>query len=470
MKKFDIAVLGAGPGGYVAAIRAAQGGRSVALIEKGDIGGTCLNRGCIPSKALLANAEVLHKIRRSEEFGITVGDISFDYSKMHGRKQKVVEDIRNSLKGLIDSNNIKILRGYGKFTSPREIKITGNTGDDVKSITATHTIIATGSEPMDIKAFPCDFKKVHNSTSILELTALPKSLAIIGGGFIGCEFASLFTELGVKTTIIEMLPEIVATEGKDVSKALASAFEKKKIDILTNTNVKGVDHTESGVTVRLEGGTSIEVEMALVAVGRRLNTSDIGLEKAGITLTEKKSIATNDKMETQVNGIYAIGDITGKWLLAHVASHQGLVAARNACGENVTMHYNAVPSVIYTEPEIATVGLTLEKALEKGYTAAIGKYPFQALGKSQATGETDGFAQVVIDKKTGQVLGGQVVGYGASSLIAEVALAIHNELTAECITDTIHAHPTIAEALAEAFFVARETPLHYPPKVKAKTL
>ncbi len=467
MKKFDIAVLGAGPGGYVAAIRAAQSGRSVALIEKGYIGGTCLNRGCIPSKALLANAEVLHKIRRSEEFGITVGAISFDYSKMHGRKQKVVKDIRESLERLIKSNQITIFRGSGKFISPREIKITGDT---VETISATYTIIATGSEPMDSKAFPCDFKKVHNSTSILELTALPKSLAIIGGGFIGCEFASLFTELGVHTTIIEMLPEIVATEGKDVSKALASAFEKKKIDILTNTNVKGVDHTESGVTVRLEGGTSIEVEMALVAVGRRLNTSDIGLEKAGI-LTEKESIATNDKMETQVNGIYAIGDITGKWLLAHVASHQGLVAARNACGENVTMHYNAVPSVIYTEPEIATVGLTLEKALEKGYTAAIGKYPFQALGKSQATGETDGFAQVVIDKKTGQVLGGQVVGYGASSLIAEVALAIHNELTAECITDTIHAHPTIAEALPEAVFIARESPLHYPPKkAKAKTL
>lgn len=468
MKKFDIAVLGAGPGGYVAAIRAAQSGRSVALIEKGYIGGTCLNRGCIPSKALLANAEVLHKIRRSEEFGITVGAISFDYSKMHGRKQKVVKDIRESLERLIKSNQITIFRGSGKFISPREIKITGDT---VETISATYTIIATGSEPMDSKAFPCDFKKVHNSTSILELTALPKSLAIIGGGFIGCEFASLFTELGVHTTIIEMLPEIVATEGKDVSKALASAFEKKKIDILTNTNVKGVDHTESGVTVRLEGGTSIEVEMALVAVGRRLNTSDIGLKKAGITLTAKKSIATNDKMETQVNGIYAIGDITGKWLLAHVASHQGLVAARNACGENVTMHYNAVPSVIYTEPEIATVGLTLEKALEKGYTAAIGKYPFQALGKSQATRETDGFAQVVIDKKTGQVLGGQVVGYGASSLIAEVALAIHNELTAECITDTIHAHPTIAEALPEAVFIARESPLHYPPKkAKAKTL
>ncbi len=468
MKKFDIAVLGAGPGGYVAAIRAAQSGRSVALIEKGYIGGTCLNRGCIPSKALLANAEVLHKIRRSEEFGITVGDISFDYSKMHGRKQKVVKDIRESLERLIKSNQITIFRGSGKFISPREIKITGDT---VETISATYTIIATGSEPMDSKAFPCDFKKVHNSTSILELTALPKSLAIIGGGFIGCEFASLFTELGVHTTIIEMLPEIVATEGKDVSKALASAFEKKKIDILTNTNVKGVDHTESGVTIRLEGGTSIEVEMALVAIGRRLNTSDIGLEKAGIDLTKKESIATNDKMETQVNGIYAIGDITGEWLLAHVASHQGLVAARNACGENVTMHYNAVPSVIYTEPEIATVGLTLEKALEKGYTAAIGKYPFQALGKSQATGETDGFAQVVIDKKTGQVLGGQVVGYGASSLIAEVALAIHNELTAECITDTIHAHPTIAEALPEAVFIARESPLHYPPKkAKAKTL
>jgi dihydrolipoamide dehydrogenase len=460
-EKFDVVVIGGGPGGYPAAIQAAQSGKSVALIEAKELGGTCLNRGCIPSKTLISNAEVLHRIQKAEEFGISVGKVSFDYSKMVQRKDQVVNHVRKGLEGLIASNKITLFQGYGKFISPKEIKITGK---DNAIIYAEKTIIATGSEPRNISAFPFDYKKIHDSTSLLEMTTLPKSLAIVGGGIIGCEFASLYSILGVQVTILEMMPRIIPMESEGVSAALTKAFEKKGITIETNVLVQGIESTTSGVAVKLAGDKVINAELALVAVGRSLNTVKIGLEKAGVLVNDSGIIPVNSKMETNVPGIYAIGDIASKWWLAHVASHQGLVAAKNAIGEEAHMHYNAVPSVIYTEPEIATVGMSLEQAISDGFDARLGAFPFQALGKSQATLQTEGFAQVVIDKKTGQILGAQVVGHDASTLIAEMTLAITNELTVESVTETIHAHPTVAEAWLEAALVANETPLHFPPK------
>jgi dihydrolipoamide dehydrogenase len=460
-KRFDVAVIGSGPGGYPAAIKAAQNGKTVALIEAKEVGGTCLNRGCIPSKTLIASAEVLHKIQDAEDFGIVVGDVSFDYSKMVDRKDSVVGKIRKSLEGLIASNKITLFQGYGKFISPHAIKITGK---DNLEIFADTIIIATGSEPRNIAAFPFDYKKVHDSTSLLEMRSLPKKLAIIGGGVIGCEFASLYATLGVEVTILEMMPRIIPMEAESVSTALAKAFKRKGIHIETSVVVEGIDTAGKGVEVKVAGGKGFKADMALVSVGRLLNTSNIGLDKAGVMVMDNGMIPVNDKMETNVPGIYAIGDIASKWWLAHVATHQGLVAANNATGHPMRMNYDAVPSVIFTTPEIATVGLSLEKALEKGYRATLGSFPFQALGKSQAALQTDGFAQIVLDKTTGQVLGAQVVGHEAATMIAEMAIVIANELTVECITETIHAHPTIAEAWMEAAFLGEDAPLHWPPK------
>lgn len=461
IRKFDIAVIGGGVGGYPAAIRAAQMGKSVVLIEAGQMGGTCLNRGCIPSKALIASGEVLRKIKQAEEFGIQVGSITFDYSKMVKRKDEVVSKVRKSLEGLIAANKITLLKGFGKFVSPKTIKVTGQ---DSALVHAEKIIIATGSEPRNMPAFPFDNERIFDSTALLELKTLPKKIAIVGGGVIGCEFASLFSVLGVDVTVIEMMPSIIPTEAENVSSTLARAFKKKGIKIETNALVQGIDRHHQGIKVNLAGGKEVEADIALVAVGRSLNTSGIGLEAAGVLVESNGLIKTNEKMETNVPGIYAVGDIASKWWLAHVASHQGIVAAKNAAGKEAHMNYNAIPNVIFTEPEIGTVGLTLDQAIQQGYQATLGAFPFQALGKSQATMETEGFAQVVTDKRTGQILGAQIVGHEASSLVAEMAVAIGNELTVESISETIHAHPTVAEAWLEAVLVANSTPLHLPPK------
>lgn len=462
-KKHDVAVIGSGPGGYVAAIRAAQLGKSVALIEKDLLGGCCLNVGCIPTKTLLSNTAVLHQVKRAKDFGITTGPISFHYDQMKKRKDQVIGKIRTGLEGLIRSNKITIYRGMAQFESPKVLKVMGQ---DSLYIDAENIIIATGSIPLDVRAFPCDHQRILNSTSILELTEAPKSLAIVGGGYIGCEFASLFAELGTKVTILEALPTILAAQGTQIAQFMTKTFTAKGMDIQTNVMVKSIENLGSQVRVTLSDGKTVDADYALVSVGRKVYTEGLGLEKAGLKTTERGFIETDSHMETEVRGLYAIGDVTGKWMLAHVASHQGIVAASNACGIESEIHYEAVPAVVFTSPEIATVGLTLEQAQKAGFEAVAGSFPFMALGKAQASMDTEGFAQVISDKKTGQILGATVIGHEASNLIAEMALAIQNELTLESIIETIHAHPTIAEAWHEAALIARETPINFPPKAK----
>ena len=456
-------MIGSGPGGYTAAIRAAQLGKSVALIEKGLLGGTCLNVGCIPSKALLANAAVLHQVKRAAEFGISTGPISFHYDKMKARKDGVVAKIRSGLEGLLKSNKITVLRGYAQFESPRELKVIGQ---DNLFVEADQIIIATGSTPLDVRAFPCDHKRILNSTSILEVTEVPKTLAIVGGGYIGCEFASLFAELGTKVTILEALPSILTPQGREISQFMTKAFTNKGINIQTNVMVKSIENKGSHALISLADGTTLDAELCLVSVGRKIFTDGLHLEKAGLKLAEKGFLETNDRMETAVKGIYAIGDVTGKWMLAHVASHQGIVAASNAAGHADHMHYEAVPAVVFTSPEIATVGITLEAAISAGYNAVAGTFPFMALGKAQAAIDTEGFSQIISDKKTGQILGAIAIGHEASNLIAEMALAIQNELTLESVIGTIHAHPTLAESWLEAALMAADRPINFPPKVK----
>jgi dihydrolipoamide dehydrogenase len=457
---YDLIVLGGGPGGYPAAIRVAQGGKKVALIEATGVGGTCLNRGCIPSKALIASAEALKNIKKAREFGIHVENVSFDYPKMVERKEAIVTKVRKSLEGLIGSNKIELIQGWGKLVSANVIEVNG------KTLSAENIILATGSEPRELPQFPFDGKKIHNSTTLLDCKTLPKKIIIVGAGVIGCEFASMYNIFGTEVILLEALDRIIPMECPAVSNALTKAFKKKGIQIRTQVVVEKIEHQKEGIKATLAGGETIEAEMALIAVGRVLNTSKIGLDKAGVKVNDKGLIPVNDRMETNVKGIYAIGDIASTWWLAHVASHQGIVAASNILGETMEMHYNAVPSVIFTDPEIGTVGYSLEKAIEEGYSATLGMFPFQALGKSQAKLQTEGFAQIVVDKKTGQVLGAQVVGHEAATLVAEMAVVIANEMTLDCITHTIHAHPTIAEAWMEAAMIAGETPLHMPPKAR----
>ncbi|MFY7843247.1 MAG: dihydrolipoyl dehydrogenase [Rhabdochlamydiaceae bacterium] len=462
-QKFDIVIIGGGPGGYVAAIKASQQNKTVCLIEKKHLGGTCLNVGCIPTKTLVANAEVLEKVKTASSFGIYISSFSVDFARMIERKNEVVNKIRRSLEGLLQSNGLTIIKGEAEFLSPYEIKIKG---EESGVIQASKVIIATGSEPLNIPNLPCDHQRVFNSSSILDLKTLPQSIAIIGGGYIGCEFASLYASLGVKVTVLEAMPGLVLAQGQLISEALTKAFQKQGIDVRTSVFVEGIDQKEDKAVIRLKDGSSLSADIVLVAVGRKLCSYGLGLDKAGLKADEKGAIKVNSKMETKVPGIYAIGDVTGECLLAHVASHQGIVAALNAVGQESHMHYEAIPAVIFTHPEIAMVGLTLEQALEKGHDAIVGKFPFQALGKSVASMETDGFSQIIIDKKTKAILGAQVVGAHASHLIAEITLAIANELTVESLIETVHAHPTVSESWLEAALIAEGTPIHFPPKLK----
>jgi dihydrolipoamide dehydrogenase len=463
MQKFDIAVIGSGPGGYPAAIRAASRGKKVALIEAEDIGGTCLNRGCIPSKALISGAAEYHRLQQLSPFGIEVGNFSINYEKLVQHKDQIVAKIRKSLEGLLGAFGITIIRGKASFTSPKTLQVTGATSDTIE---AEKIIIASGSEARALTPFPFDGRKIVDSTVLLELKQLPRSLAIIGGGVIGSEFASLFSLLGVKVTIFEMLPSLLPMECPTVSSALARAFNKRGVHIETSCTVEKASAQGEGVEILWGKGEKLQADLLLVAVGRSMNFEGLNLDKAGVKLTSAVQVEVNDKMETSAPGIYAIGDIASPWWLAHVATHQGMVAADNACGIEAAMHYEAVPNVIFTDPEIATVGYSLDSAKQKGFDAVRAQFPFQALGKAQATLHTEGFAQVVVEPSTGRILGAQVVGDGASILIAEMALAIQNELTIECITHTIHAHPTMAEGWLEAAFIATGLPLHMPPQTK----
>ncbi len=457
--RYDVAILGSGPGGYPAAIRLAQAGKKVALIEAKEIGGTCLNRGCIPTKALLANASVLHSIRNSSLYGIQVKDVSVDWASMIQRKNDVVQKLRTSLESLISSNGIEIIKGYGSFASPNQISIQNSNGT-ITTIEAENIIIATGSEPKDIRQFPFDGKAIHSSTSILDIEKLPKSMVVVGGGVIGCEFASLFSDLGVNVTIIEALDRIIPLECETVSSYLAKSFAKRGITIVTSTMVQNIKKKSDGVVVEIASGSPIEASCALVAIGRTLNADGLQVEKAGVK-TEKGAIIVDDTMQTSSKHIWAIGDVVAKSMYAHTATHQGLIVADNILGHKAKMYYNAIPGVIFTRPEIGSVGMSFSTAKKNGYQAVLASYPIQGLGKAQAELHTEGFAQIVVDEKTGQILGAQVVGHDAGNLIAQMALAIANELTIESITETVHAHPTLSEVWMEAGFVMQEIPLHF---------
>ena len=445
-----IVIVGGGPGGYVAGIRAAQRGAQVTVVEKDLVGGTCLNRGCVPTKAILGSVEAIHKARAGEEFGFKVGgDIEPDFARIMERKNEISKKLRDGIQGLFKRSKVELLVGQGRIVSADRVEV--ETTDGVKSLAADKIIIATGSEPAELPFFDFSQPTVLDSTAALEMEQVPKSLLIIGAGVIGCEFASIFSELGTDITMVEMMPQMLPLEDKRLAKQFQSIFRKKGINVMLKSKVESVaDYGDNSITVDLEGGDQVTAEKMLVSIGRRPNTQDIGLEDVGVEMDQRGYIKVNDRLETSVEGIYAIGDVNGGILLAHVASAEGLVAVENCLGGNEERDLSVVPSCIYTMPEIASVGLTESQAREEGFKPVTGTFRLGASGKAMAIGEDVGYIQIVADEKTDKILGANMMGPHVTDLIHEIAVAVRKGLTVKDVGDTIHAHPTIGEAVMEA--------------------
>lgn len=458
-----LAILGAGPGGYVAAIKAAQLGAQVTIIEEGEVGGICLNWGCIPTKSFVASTELLAKTRRLEEFGIELkGEIVPSISKIIERKNKIVITQIKGIKGLFKSWGITLKKGRGFLVSPKEIVVTSKNGSQEK-VEADSIIIATGSRPAQIPLFPFDGKKILSSDDALNLD-IPKSLLIIGAGAIGCEFACIYKELGSEVSIVEMLPRAIATEDLEISELLERELKKKNIKLYTNVKVEKIDLRNDGIHAFLSDRREIVAEKILVSIGRAFNSDNIGLEVIGINKGNHGEIIVNEKLETTIPGVYAVGDVIGGFLLAHVASREGITAARNVMGGDDKIDYRSVPAAIFTSPEIASVGLREHQALEKGIKVKTGHCQFRALGKAHIMGEITGFLKVVSDETSDRILGVHIIGPHASEIIHEGALAIKTGLKTRDIIETIHVHPTLSEGLIEAAEDIHGEAIHIPRK------
>jgi len=445
-----IVIIGGGPGGYVAGIRAARRGADVTVVEKDLLGGTCLNRGCIPTKALLGSVEALHKARSGAEFGfVAPSEIKPDFARMMERKSGISKLLRDGIHALFKKNKVKLVVGDGRITGPGTVQV--ETADGSVTLEADKIIIATGSEPARLPFFDFDQPTVLTSTGALELTSIPETLLIIGAGVIGCEFASVFSELGTKITMVEMMPQMLPLEDTRLAKQFQQIFKKKGIEVLLKTKVDGIaEYGTDHITANIEGGRQITAEKMLVSIGRQPNSKGIGLETVGVETDGRGYIVVNDKLETSAPNVYAIGDVNGGILLAHVASYEGLVAVENCLGGDQKRDLKVVPSCIYTLPEIASIGLTEDQARDEGFEPITGTFRLGAAGKALAIGEAVGYIQIVADRNTDKVLGANMMGPHVTDLIHEIAVAIKNDLTVRQIGDTIHAHPTIGEALMEA--------------------
>lgn len=457
---YDLTIIGGGPGGYVAAIRAARLGLKTAIVEEGEMGGTCLNRGCIPTKALLHSAELFHQFGRAAEFGITASVRGFDYARMSGRKESIVTRLRSGVEALVRRGGATIIPGRARIAGEGRVEVSGATPALIRT---GKTVIATGSRPSRPPIPGIDGPGTLDSDQVLALKDCPRRLVIIGGGVLGVEFATLFGLLGNEVAIVEMAGSLVPGLDLQVSGLLRKSLEAKGIKVFTGARVTGVSSGARVTCAFSVGEERLEVggDAVIVATGRRPNVEDLGLETVGIAL-ERGFIKVDGRMETSVRGIYAIGDVIGKWPLAHAASAQGIVAAENAAGRDRAMDHSIVPACIYSSPEIATVGLSEEAARAGGFDVGIGSFPVAANGKSMIMGEGEGLAKVVTDRGTGEILGVHLMGPRVTELIGEACVAMGLEATVEELSATIHPHPTVGEILMEAALDAEGRSLHRP--------
>ena len=445
-----IIIIGAGPGGYVAAIRAAQLGAQVTVVEAQAVGGVCLNWGCIPSKTLLSLVDLGERARHAQAWGVTFeGPIGFDLKRMIARKNEVVQSLVKGIATLFKQWNIQQVAGRGELVSDRQVRVTDFEGT-TSLLEADAIVLATGSSWPQLPQFPIDGQQVISSKEALELVDIPRNILIVGGGVEGCEFACLFSGLGSQVTVIEMMPTLLPMEDDDTVAILTREFKKRKIQLALNTTIQDWQSTAEGIHATLSSGQSVVAEKMLISVGRRMNSRGLGLETVGVKTGSREEILVDEHMETSIPGVYAIGDVTGKSMLAHVASAQGKVAASNAMGTTQSINYDVIPAGIFTLPEIGRVGLTEQQAKERGVNISIGRFRYGGLGKAQAVGETAGQFKIIADQQSKKIVGVHIIGAHAADLIHEGALAMQGGLTVTDMADMIHAHPTLSEGLMEA--------------------
>ena len=457
MNKFDVIVLGSGPGGYVTAIRASQLGFNTAIIEKENLGGVCLNRGCIPTKALLKSAQVFEYLKHAGDYGLSVENADKDFDAVVKRSRGVADGMSKGVQFLMKKNKITVINGYGKIKSGKKIDVDGS------EYSANHIIIATGARSRELPSLPQDGKKVIGYREAMTLTKQPKKMIVVGSGAIGVEFAYFYNSMGTEVTIVEYLPKIVPVEDADVSKQLERSFKKSGIKIMTSAEVTSVDTSGKGVkaTIKTKKGDEIlEADIVLSAVGIKTNIENIGLEDVGI-VTDRDKILVNDYYQTNIPGYYAIGDVTPGQALAHVASAEGILCVEKIAGQHVeALDYGNIPGCTYCSPEIASVGLTEAQAKEQGFDIKVGNFPFSASGKASAGGHKEGFVKVIFDAKYGEWLGCHMIGAGVTDMIAEAVLGRKLETTGHEVLKAVHPHPTMSEAVMEAVAAAYGEVIH----------
>lgn len=460
--KFDIGIIGGGPAGYVAAIRAAQLGAKTAVVEARELGGTCLNRGCIPSKALLRCVEVIELTKSARRMGLNFAEPEIDFDRVRQHTTRAVKMLVSGVETLMESNDITVIRGHGKLLAPTQVEVSGD--EQAVQFEADNIILCTGSVPFIPPIPGADSQRVIDSDQAVSLPGPPETLAVIGAGAVGSELAQVYAAFGTQVTLIEMLDRVVPTEDPEASALLERAMKKQGIQVLTKSKVEAIEQVDGGLRLELAGQQeTCEVAMILMATSRQAYTDELGLDQLGIT-TERGCIVVDERMQTNIEGIYAAGDVRRGVGLAHLASHEGIVAVENAlgCNEEETINYDAVPAVIYTHPEIASVGVQEHEIAEYDQDCSVGTFPYSANGRAAAYGERQGFVKLITDSASGVVVGGTIAGLFASELIPEITLSVRLGLRAEDIAETIHSHPTVSETIAEAALDNLGRAVHLP--------